>query len=77
MRKLPLHWQILIALVLAVLAGYLSGTEGKLLGTSNYGWPRSGEIDMMCGAATITLTRREIVDFSDPIRVGIVRKCSR
>ena len=34
--KLKLHWQILIALVLAVLAGYLSGTEGKLLGIKLY-----------------------------------------
>jgi Na+/H+-dicarboxylate symporter len=34
--KLKLHWQILIALVLAVLAGYLSGTEGKLLGIELY-----------------------------------------
>jgi proton glutamate symport protein len=34
--KLKLHWQILIALVLAVLAGYLSGTEGKLLGIRLY-----------------------------------------
>lgn len=29
----------------------------------------SGEIDMLCGAATITLSRREIVDFSVPIYV--------
>lgn len=29
----------------------------------------SGEIDLLCGAATITLTRRGIVDFSDPIYV--------
>lgn len=29
----------------------------------------SGEIDLLCGAATITLSRREIVDFSDPIFV--------
>lgn len=29
----------------------------------------SGEIDLLCGAATITLDRREIVDFSDPIYV--------
>jgi Na+/H+-dicarboxylate symporter len=34
--KLKLHWQILIALVLAVLAGYLSGTEGELLGIELY-----------------------------------------
>ena len=29
----------------------------------------SGEIDMLCGASTITLARREIVDFSDPVYV--------
>ncbi len=29
----------------------------------------SGEIDLLCGATTITLKRREIVDFSDPIYV--------
>ncbi|AXT25574.1 amino acid ABC transporter substrate-binding protein [Ruegeria sp. AD91A] len=29
----------------------------------------SGEVDMLCGAATITLSRREIVDFSIPIYV--------
>ncbi|MFD3190474.1 amino acid ABC transporter substrate-binding protein [Sedimentitalea sp. HM32M-2] len=29
----------------------------------------SGEIDLLCGAATITLTRRQTVDFSDPIYV--------
>ena len=34
--KLKLHWQILISLVLAVFAGYLSGTEGTLLGIELY-----------------------------------------
>ena len=34
--KLKLHWQIIIALVAAVFAGYLSGTEGKLLGVELY-----------------------------------------
>ncbi len=29
----------------------------------------SGEVDMLCGAATITLSRREIVDFSIPTYV--------
>lgn len=29
----------------------------------------SGEIDLLCGAATITLQRREMVDFSDPVYV--------
>lgn len=29
----------------------------------------SGEIDLLCGAATITLTRRQLVDFSDPIYI--------
>jgi polar amino acid transport system substrate-binding protein/glutamate/aspartate transport system substrate-binding protein len=29
----------------------------------------SGEIDLLCGAATITLSRREIVDFSTPVYV--------
>jgi len=34
--KLKLHWQILIALVLAVIAGRLSGTEGVVLGIEPY-----------------------------------------
>ncbi|RYH10933.1 amino acid ABC transporter substrate-binding protein [Tropicimonas sp. IMCC6043] len=29
----------------------------------------AGEIDLLCGAATITMDRREIVDFSDPVFV--------
>ncbi|HBG99645.1 MAG TPA: amino acid ABC transporter substrate-binding protein [Rhodobacteraceae bacterium] len=29
----------------------------------------SGEIDLLCGAATITLSRRELVDFSIPVYV--------
>jgi Na+/H+-dicarboxylate symporter len=33
---IKLHWQILIALVLAVVAGYLSGKEGTLLGVVLY-----------------------------------------
>jgi len=36
MRKLKLHWQILIALVLAVIAGRLSGTDGSILGLVFY-----------------------------------------
>ncbi|MFH2211200.1 MAG: dicarboxylate/amino acid:cation symporter [Pseudomonadota bacterium] len=36
MTKLKLHWQILIALLLAVLAGSLSGTDGALLGVKFY-----------------------------------------
>ncbi|MCO6414154.1 MAG: dicarboxylate/amino acid:cation symporter [Thiogranum sp.] len=34
--RLKLHWQILIALALAVLAGRLSGTEGSVLGVQLY-----------------------------------------
>ena len=34
--RLQLHWQILIALVLAVIAGRLSGTDGELLGMAVY-----------------------------------------
>jgi proton glutamate symport protein len=34
--RLKLHWQILIALVLAVIAGSLTGTEGSLLGIIFY-----------------------------------------
>jgi Na+/H+-dicarboxylate symporter len=33
---IKLHWQILIALVLAVIAGYLSGADGTLLGVVLY-----------------------------------------
>ncbi len=36
MTKLKLHWQILIALVLAVIAGTLTGTEGALFGLRFY-----------------------------------------
>ncbi len=36
MSRLKLHWQILIALVLAVLAGSLSGTEGAVFGLRFY-----------------------------------------
>lgn len=34
--KLPLHWQILIALVLAIFAGLLSGKDAALFGVSFY-----------------------------------------
>ncbi|MDT8385922.1 MAG: dicarboxylate/amino acid:cation symporter [Thiogranum sp.] len=34
--KLKLHWQILIALIVAVVAGRLSGTEGTVLGVQAY-----------------------------------------
>ena len=34
--KIKLHWQILIALVLAVIAGILSGTEAVLFGVTFY-----------------------------------------
>jgi len=36
MTKLKLHWQILIALVLAVLAGSLAGTQSELMGVRVY-----------------------------------------
>jgi len=36
MIKLKLHWQILIALVLAVIAGSLAGTESALFGVRFY-----------------------------------------
>jgi Na+/H+-dicarboxylate symporter len=36
MTKLKLHWQILIALALAVIAGLLTGTEAQLFGVSFY-----------------------------------------
>jgi Na+/H+-dicarboxylate symporter len=34
--KLKLHWQILIALVLAVIVGNLTGTDATLFGVSFY-----------------------------------------
>ena len=37
MPKLQLHWQILIAIVVGVAAGWLSGEEGRLLGVTLYG----------------------------------------
>lgn len=36
MIKLKLHWQILIALLLAIIAGSLAGTEAELLGVRFY-----------------------------------------
>jgi Na+/H+-dicarboxylate symporter len=36
MRKIPLHWQILIAILLAVIAGLISGKEGTVLGIRAY-----------------------------------------
>jgi Na+/H+-dicarboxylate symporter len=36
MLRLALHWQILIALAAAVIAGTLSGTDGSLLGVTFY-----------------------------------------
>lgn len=36
MPRLAIHWQVLIALVLAVLAGWLSGTEGAIFGLRLY-----------------------------------------
>ncbi|VAW80739.1 Proton/glutamate symporter @ Sodium/glutamate symporter [hydrothermal vent metagenome] len=36
MLRLQLHWQILIALVLAVIAGHLSGIEGAVFGIKFY-----------------------------------------
>lgn len=36
MSKLALHWQILIALVLAAIAGYASGTDASLFGVTFY-----------------------------------------
>lgn len=36
MKKMALHWQILIAIVLAVLAGLWSGKDGGILGISFY-----------------------------------------
>jgi len=36
MMKLKLHWQILIALVLAVIAGTLTGADGSLFGITFY-----------------------------------------
>jgi len=36
MLKLKLHWQILIAMVLAVIAGYASGTEASIGGVTFY-----------------------------------------
>jgi Na+/H+-dicarboxylate symporter len=34
MRRLALHWQIIIAIALAVIAGWLTGADGELLGAS-------------------------------------------
>jgi Na+/H+-dicarboxylate symporter len=36
MLRLPLHWQILIALVLAVVVGYSSGMDGAIFGVRLY-----------------------------------------
>lgn len=37
MRKLQLHWQILIAIIAGIAAGWLSGDEGSVLGVTLYG----------------------------------------
>ena len=36
MRKLQLHWQILIAIAVGVAAGWLSGEDGAFLGVTFY-----------------------------------------
>lgn len=36
MRNLQLHWQILIALILALFAGLLAGEEGGIFGITFY-----------------------------------------
>jgi proton glutamate symport protein len=36
MRKLQLHWQILIAILVGIAAGWLSGDEGALFGVTLY-----------------------------------------
>ena len=36
MRKLQLHWQILIAIILAVICGYLTGKDASLFGITFY-----------------------------------------
>ena len=36
MMRLALHWQILIAILLAAVAGTLTGTEASLFGVSFY-----------------------------------------
>jgi proton glutamate symport protein len=36
MRKIQLHWQILIAIVVGIAAGWLSGEEGSILGVTLY-----------------------------------------
>ena len=37
MRKLQLHWQILIAILVGIAAGWLSGDQGQLFGVTLYG----------------------------------------
>lgn len=37
--------------------------------TNRFDKVASGEIDLLCGAATITLARRELVDFSTPVYI--------
>ena len=37
MPRLALHWQILIALILGIVAGWITGPEGKVLGITAYG----------------------------------------
>ena len=36
MTKLALHWQILIAIIVATIAGLLTGTDASLLGVNFY-----------------------------------------
>jgi proton glutamate symport protein len=37
MRNIQLHWRIFIAIILGIVAGWLSGDEGQVLGISLYG----------------------------------------
>ncbi|MEE4189860.1 MAG: amino acid ABC transporter substrate-binding protein [Roseobacter sp.] len=58
----------------AKIGGYLELTDLEVIFESvdtedRFDRVASGDIDLLCGAATITLSRREIVDFSIPVYV--------
>ena len=74
-NKLPAGYSVLVCKAVAeILAGDLGRPPLKVEGVpttaaDGFDAVAGGKLDLLCGAATITLTRREKVDFSLPIFV--------
>ena len=64
--KLKLHWQILIAIVLAVLAGAFAGKEAGLFGITFY------SMFAFAGALFLNALKMIIV----PLVVSVAKHCS-